>query len=124
LQQLSWRYLRSGVRKITLRPSSRKRGQHIPEEHEETKFAHQNQVALDMKFTIAILSDWQVTPFSLLAMYKILSKRWRMITSLAESSFRDFSILAAISSTTVLFGCHPRTAQMIISRPRSRRLFP
>ncbi len=33
-----------------------KQGQHIPEE----------QVALYMKFTIAILPDWQITPFSLL----------------------------------------------------------
>ncbi len=41
-----------------------KQGQHIPEE----------QVTLNMKFTIAIFPDWQITPFSLLAMYIIIKK--------------------------------------------------
>jgi hypothetical protein len=48
LQQLSWRNLGSGVLEAL---QQTKQGHNIPEE----------QVALNMKFTIAILSDWQVT---------------------------------------------------------------
>ncbi len=101
-----------------------KQGQHILEEHEETNFARQNQVALDMKFTIVILSDWQVTLLLTPGHVRDNVKKVEDDHVVCREQLQRLLHLGGHLFHGCLIQCHPRTAQIIISRPRSRRLSP